>query len=252
MAQAGGLGFVLLTLGAERGLEVGSVKSVSDLVGSGGASRRELLRQMAGGAAGSLVRACPLVWAAAGHAAPATPEKPARLDMPTVSADVVRVLLRRGGVVIAFPHTLAPGTPDPPDFRLGDCSTQRNLSEQGREQARRIGQWFRANGLTPSAVRSSPWCRCLDTAQLAFGHTQPWDALSQPAPDADATQRAQRMATLRQAMRGLPSRRFEAWVTHEAVLQDLAGISTQPGEALVLRAAGPDAAVTVMARAQLA
>jgi phosphohistidine phosphatase SixA len=235
LAQAGEFGFVLLTLGAERGLEVGSVKSVSELVGSGDASRRELLRQLAGGAAGSLVGAWPLVWAAASHAAPATPARP---DMPAVSADVVRVLLRRGGVVIAFRHALAPGTFDPPGFRLDDCSTQRNLSEEGREQARRIGQWFRAKGLTPSTVRSSPWCRCLDTAQLAFGHTQPWDALSSPAGEADATQRAQRVATLRQALRGLPSRRFEAWVTHQFVLQDLAGVSTQSGEALVLRPPG--------------
>ena len=52
------------------------------------------------------------------------------------------VLLRQGGVVALFRHALAPGTFDPPGFRLGDCGTQRNLNDEGRTQARRIGEWF--------------------------------------------------------------------------------------------------------------
>ena len=72
----------------------------------------------------------------------------------TAGADA-EALLRKGGVVVVFRHALAPGTFDPPGFRLGDCSTQRNLSEEGREQARRIGQWFRAHDLRPRAVLSS-------------------------------------------------------------------------------------------------
>ena len=62
---------------------------------------------------------------------------------------------------------------DPPGFRLGECATQRQLSETGREQAQRIGTWFSARGLAPAEVRSSAWCRCLDTATLAFGRAQP-------------------------------------------------------------------------------
>ncbi|MFN9472110.1 histidine phosphatase family protein, partial [Acidovorax sp.] len=85
-------------------------------------------------------------------------------------------LLRKGGVVAAFRHALAPGTFDPPGFRLGDCSTQRNLSEEGREQARRTGAWFKERQLQPAKVLSSPWCRCIDSATLAFAAPQVWPA----------------------------------------------------------------------------
>ena len=89
-------------------------------------------------------------------------------------------LLRRGGVVALFRHALAPGTFDPPGFRLGDCGTQRNLNDEGRAQARRIGEWFQARQLQPAKVLSSPWCRCIDTATLAFGAPQVWAPLGSP------------------------------------------------------------------------
>ena len=109
---------------------------------------------------------------AAGLAWPALPTHAAHED--------VAALLRQGNVVIAFRHALAPGTFDPPGFQPGVCSTQRNLSDEGRAQARRIGEWFKAAGLQPARVRSSPWCRCLDTATLAFGQAEPWAALGSP------------------------------------------------------------------------
>ena len=99
----------------------------------------------------------------------------------------VAKLLREGGALIAFRHALAPGTFDPPGFKPGVCSTQRNLSDEGRAQARRIGEWFGARGLKPARVRSSPWCRCLDTATLAFGRVEPWAALGSPRGATEAT-----------------------------------------------------------------
>jgi phosphohistidine phosphatase SixA len=63
-------------------------------------------------------------------------------------------------------HAVAPGTGDPANMRIGDCSTQRNLSTEGRLQAQRIGDLFRQNGIDRAAVYSSQWCRCLDTATL--------------------------------------------------------------------------------------
>lgn len=74
--------------------------------------------------------------------------------------------LRKGGHVVMLRHALAPGTGDPENFRVGDCSTQRNLSDSGREQARKIGQKFRENGITRARVVSSQWCRCIETAEL--------------------------------------------------------------------------------------
>lgn len=165
------------------------------------------------------------------------------------ASDAVRDALRQGGVVIAFRHALAPGTFDPPGFRLNDCSTQRNLNGEGRDEARRTGAWFRAQGLRPQVVRSSPWCRCVETAELAFGSAERWDALASPTGSTDL-QRSARLAELRQALAAVPRGRFEVWVTHQFVLQDLAGRSTSPAEALVLRAA-PGGTIDVLAQARL-
>jgi len=144
--------------------------------------------------------------------------------------------LRQGGVVVMFRHALAPGTFDPLEFKLGDCRTQRNLSEAGRLQAQRIGRWFARYGLKPESVRSSPWCRCLDTATLAFGAAQPWDALASPVGSAPV-QRQARIQALQSAVRDSTARPgFQVWVTHDFVVSDLTGSNAQSGEGLVLQA----------------
>jgi phosphohistidine phosphatase SixA len=71
-----------------------------------------------------------------------------------------------GGEVLLIRHAAAPGTGDPAGFRLGDCATQRNLSDTGRKQARAIGNWLRDRGIERARVYSSQWCRCLETAKL--------------------------------------------------------------------------------------
>lgn len=199
------------------------------------AARRQLLRAAALGAASAL-GAGPALLRAQGEAA---------------AQDAIRAL-REGGSVAVFRHTTAPGTFDPPGFRLDDCRTQRNLSEQGRDEARRRGAWFRSLGLVPAAVRSSPWCRCLDTARLAFetGVAQPqrvqsFAALGSPVQLGEA-ERARQQSELRAALAAIAPGRFEVWVTHQFVIQGLAGASLGSGEGLVLRA-GPGGAVRVMA-----
>ena len=74
--------------------------------------------------------------------------------------------LRQGGVVALMRHGDAPGVGDPQGWRLDDCSTQRNLSERGREEARSVGARLRAERIAIARVLSSPWCRCVDTATL--------------------------------------------------------------------------------------
>ena len=74
--------------------------------------------------------------------------------------------LRAGGHVGLMRHARAPGNDDPPNFSLGDCATQRNLSSGGREQARAVGLRLREAGLASVRLVSSQWCRCIDTAEL--------------------------------------------------------------------------------------
>src|SRR5262245_2110217 len=86
--------------------------------------------------------------------------------------------LARGGQVVLLRHAIpTPGVGDPPSMRLDDCTTQRNLTDDGRAHARRVGEAFRARRIPVEGVRSSPWCRCLETARLAFGQAEVWDAL---------------------------------------------------------------------------
>ena len=76
-------------------------------------------------------------------------------------------------------HAMAPGNGDPPNFKIGDCSTQRNLDDSGRTQARGIGKWLRANGVKSARIYSSQWCRCLETAKLIdLGSVQELAALN--------------------------------------------------------------------------
>ena len=94
--------------------------------------------------------------------------RPPPLPPPTATrADAVLDALRRGGLVMLMRHArTVPGTGDPPESRLNNCATQRNLGEEGRAQARAIGARLRAERIPIGAVRSSAWCRCRETAEL--------------------------------------------------------------------------------------
>jgi phosphohistidine phosphatase SixA len=87
--------------------------------------------------------------------------------------------LREGGHVILVRHaSTVAGVGDPPNFKIGDCSTQRNLSEAGREESRRLGARLREERVPIGAVYTSPWCRCRETAMLAFGRAEDWEPLA--------------------------------------------------------------------------
>jgi len=132
-------------------------------------------------------------------------------------------------------HSYAPGGFDPPDARLDDCSTQRNLDENGRAQATRIGDAFRQHGVAVGTVLSSPRCRCLDTARLAFGRAQSWEPLQGALRDQE--RRQQQLAEIRKIMgahRGGPPL---VLVTHGSVVSDLTGLRVPMGAFVVLRRA---------------
>ena len=149
------------------------------------------------------------------------------------ATDAVWEALRAPGSVVVVRHSYAPGSFDPPDARLDDCSTQRNLDDSGRAQAQRLGEAFRQRGIAVGRVLSSPRCRCLDTARLAFGKVEPWDVLQGALRD--AALRARRLAPVKQAIvahrDGLPL----VLVTHGSVVSDLTGLDIRMGALAVLR-----------------
>ena len=110
------------------------------------------------------------------------------------AAEALAAQLRAGRCVVLWRHAqTTPGVGDPAGFRLADCTTQRNLSAEGRDQARAAGEWFKARALSPAGVRSSAWCRCRDTADLAFGshvHWAPLDSSFGRAGEPDARRQA--------------------------------------------------------------
>jgi broad specificity phosphatase PhoE len=143
--------------------------------------------------------------------------------------------LRTPGAVVVLRHSYAPGAFDPPDAKLEDCSTQRNLDANGRAQARRIGEAFRRHGVDVGTVLSSPRCRCLDTARLAFGRVEAWAPLGGALDDADLRRR--RVAEIRQRMAEHRSGPPLVLVTHGSVVTDLTGLSIPMGAFVVLRRA---------------
>jgi len=151
-------------------------------------------------------------------------------------AEAARHLKGRPAVLLMRHELTEPGIGDPPHFRLEECSTQRNLSAQGRDRARETGMRLRAAGIHPEQVLSSRWCRCLDTARLAFGQVEPWPALdsffAQPG-QADA-QREQWLAGLERFQGGAP------WmlVTHQVNISAFLGQWTAMGEIIAAQRLG--------------
>jgi phosphohistidine phosphatase SixA len=127
-----------------------------------------------------------------------------------------------GGVAVLLRHAqTVPGLGDPPGFRFDDCATQRNLSAEGRAQAAHIGAAFRARGVRIDELRSSRWCRCLDTARLVFPQLEvrPFDALDSFFDDRSAE--PARSAAVRRHVAGL-GRRNAVLVTHMVNIAALA------------------------------
>jgi phosphohistidine phosphatase SixA len=146
-------------------------------------------------------------------------------------------LLKAGRQVAVVRHaSTEPGIGDPPGFRLDDCATQRNLSTAGREEARRIGAAFRDRGVPIGRVLSSRWCRCLETARLAFGTAEPWAPLDSffdaRGREAGQTRRVRMLAGERPVSGNL------VLVTHQVNIVALTGIAPVQGEMLVLTPSG--------------
>lgn len=141
--------------------------------------------------------------------------------------------LAAGNHVVLIRHaaTVA-GIGDPPGFRKADCSTQRNLSAEGRAAAKRIGDAFRNRRIAVSEVWSSRWCRCLDTARLAFGKVQPAAMLDSMFNDPEGSDE-EKLRALKKALRKPPGGGNLVLVTHDANINRLTGISVASGEMVI-------------------
>ena len=158
------------------------------------------------------------------------------LTAPARADEALWTLLKSGGRVVLMRHaTTTPGTGDPPGFRLDDCSTQRNLTDDGRRDARRIGAEFRQRAIAIEQVLSSPWCRCMETTNLAFSK-----AGSEPALSNLFTHPQNRERQMRQmpALIAAPKAANRVLVSHGATIAALTGVSLGMAEMLVVTPQG--------------
>lgn len=163
---------------------------------------------------------------------------PAVAPAATPGADeALYALLKSGGRVVLMRHTITTiGLGDPPGVRIGDCATQRNLTEEGRLHAKAIGEALRVKNIAMDKVLSSPMCRCLDTARLVFGRVD-----AEP-PEASAYARGDEKARQVREMRALASetrrRGNVVLVSHESTIRAVTGLSIEPGEMVVVTPRG--------------
>lgn len=150
--------------------------------------------------------------------------------------------LRTGGLVVYFRHAdTGPATLEPDSMRSERCETQRNLNDNGRAQAREIGAQFRRLGIPVGKVLSSRFCRCTETAQLAFGRHEPAQVLTgvRRGPEHEEARRAASAGLRALLATAPPAGENTVLVSHGFNLIDLEGLylSTQ-GEAAVYRPDG--------------
>lgn len=175
---------------------------------------------------------------------PATAAAPGRDDAATSAsssqaprADIWQALRTGRGYAVLLRHALAPGTGDPPGFRLGDCSTQRNLSAEGRRQAIAIGAQWRRERMPVDRVLTSRWCRARDTARLlAVGPVTAYPALDSSFT-VSSTVAARRTADVRALIarhHGEPG--VLVLVGHQVNVTALTGLAPSSGQAVVVKA----------------
>jgi phosphohistidine phosphatase SixA len=156
-------------------------------------------------------------------------------DEPTTSAKdaVLAKALRQGGLVLVMRHAKTETATDEVEV-LGDCSRQRNLSDEGREQARQIGRDVKALGVPVDSVLASPLCRAKETADLAFGDSEKSMALLSPGVAGTAEDDDRRIRKLKR-MASAPAGKVTVLVTHTGNIGGAFEQSVEEGDMLALR-----------------
>ena len=142
--------------------------------------------------------------------------------------------LKEGEKIVLIRHALAPGSGDPINFNLNDCSTQRNLNMKGIEQSKKIGSFFTKNNIPIDQVLSSEWCRCKDTAKYAFEKYKTFYALNSFFSEKFQKNRKSQMADLSNFLKKWDDEKNLVLVTHYVVILDIANQPVSSGEIVIL------------------
>ena len=160
-------------------------------------------------------------------------------SLPAQAADTLPLTeLARPGRVLMLRHATAPGVGDPPNFKLNDCATQRNLDTVGRAQAAELGARLARAGVTQAKIYSSQWCRCLETARLLkLGAPVALPALN--SFFGRSQDREPNLAALREFLAGLPVGGPPViLVTHQVTIGGITGEGTASGGGHLLQLNG--------------
>lgn len=157
------------------------------------------------------------------------------LALPAPATEAGWALLREGGRVVLMRHAYTLGTTDAEAFDIADCSTQRNLSERGRQQARKMGALFAAKGAPVHMVYSSRLCRALDTARLAFQRIPIEEFPPLDPPLGEAAYDVESRNAVLDLVRNYRGSDNIVMVTDLGTIQALTGRAAREGEALIVR-----------------
>ena len=153
-----------------------------------------------------------------------------------IKADLEKKLLNQledGGKLIFIRHAYAPGNGDPNNFNLNDCSTQRNLNKEGREQAQQIGKFFKKNNIEIEKVLSSEWCRCKETAKIAFKNFSTNNFLNSFYSSKYAKNKDKQIKALNDYIRNFQSDKNLILITHYVLISEVLDYAPSSGEIVV-------------------
>ena len=155
------------------------------------------------------------------------------LNSHSLSNDKILHALEEGKKLIFIRHAIAPGSGDPYNFNIKDCSTQRNLDKNGILQSKKIGLFFKINKIKIDKVLSSEWCRCKDTAKYAFQHFETFDALNSFYDQRFAANETKQINDLKKYIKNWDSDKNLIFVTHYVVISSILNVSSSSGEIVV-------------------
>ena len=142
-------------------------------------------------------------------------------------------ILKKENNIIFIRHAIAPGNGDPSNFDVLDCSTQRNLSNNGELQALKIGNFFKKNDIKITEVLSSEWCRCKDTAKIAFGNYETKNFLNSFYDDRFSENKDKQILEFQKFIRNWNKTGNLVFVTHYVVISEILNKATSSGEIVI-------------------